>query len=202
MFDLDSKMGGIMFGNGSGGSTGDQKQIRKVSKGNAADQQLKILEENHYYPFGLKHSSYNTDQARYKKDIDGISVVLRPTERNDYQYKYNGKEFQDELNLNWYDYQARNYDPAIGRWMNIDPLAEASRRYSPYTYCLDNPVFFIDRDGMLATPPDIIYLNAKGTEVHRIESNEVNQVYMIASDQGSLLFKNPTTESIKTATTV
>ncbi len=94
---------------------------------------LKILEESNYYPFGLKHNSYNVDN-------------FQP----DYKYKYNGKELQDELGLNMYDYGARNYDPALGRWMNIDPLAETSRRFSPYTYALNNPVYFIDPDGMKA----------------------------------------------------
>jgi hypothetical protein len=63
-----------------------------------------------------------------------------------------------------YDYQARNYDPALGRWMNIDPLTEMSRRWSPYTYCYNNPLVFVDYDGMFATPP-IDYFDGSGNKI-------------------------------------
>ncbi|MGC5742976.1 RHS repeat-associated core domain-containing protein [Chryseobacterium sp. NFX27] len=87
-----------------------------------------IIEENNYYPFGLKHEGYNT-------------LTGNPA----YNYSYNGKELQKETG--WSDYGARMYMSDIGRWDVIDPLTEQMRRFSPYNYAFNNPIRFIDPDG-------------------------------------------------------
>jgi RHS repeat-associated protein len=83
-----------------------------------------------YYPFGLTFNSYQRDSSMPD------------------QYLYNGKELQDELSLGWLDYGARMYMPELGRWGVVDPLSENMRRFSVYNYCWDNPLIFVDPDGM------------------------------------------------------
>jgi len=86
-----------------------------------------------YYPFGMI-SKYWISGSSHNK------------------YLYNGKELQDDSistkRLDWYDYGARFYDPQIGRWNGIDPLAGGYESLSPYQYCNNNPVRNIDIGGM------------------------------------------------------
>ena len=128
------------------------------------------MEESHYYPFGLKHKMYNVQQFVFVTPPDGSPEYMSPVLMeggsrpliNPYKYKYNGKEWQDDLGVNMYDYGARNYDAAIGRWMNIDPLAELMRRWSPYNYTFNNPMRFTDPDGMGPEDWRINYIDKTG----------------------------------------
>ncbi len=91
------------------------------------DEDGKVEEVNDYYPFGgLMASSSDSVQP----------------------YKYNGKELDRKGGLDWYDYGARQYDAALGRFITIDPLAESSYFVNPYTYCLNNPFNRVDPSGL------------------------------------------------------
>ena len=88
--------------------------------------------QNHKYNFSIK---------REKRKLACFS------EREKNRPKVNGKEFDGMHGLNTYDYGARQYNPITARWDRVDPLAEKYYPYSPYMYCLVNPMNAIDPDG-------------------------------------------------------
>ena len=94
-----------------------------------------VEEVNHYYPFGGLFATASSVQP----------------------YKYNGKELLTQQGLNWYDYGARHYDATLGRWSTIDPMAEKCYGVSPYAYCRNSPLLFIDPSGMIEWPVNHIY---------------------------------------------
>lgn len=100
-----------------------------------ASQDGTVEEMNHYYPFGGLFASTSSVQP----------------------YKYNGKELDRKGGLDWYDYGARMYDAALGRWHVVDPMAENNHSITPYGYCSNNPLNCIDPDGKQVIPVPLPY---------------------------------------------
>ena len=90
---------------------------------------MEVTGADDYYPFGGTFNSYTrtASTAQY--------------------IKFNGNEYQPEWGV--YDYGARMYDVQIGRWMSVDPLADAREWVSPYNFVQNNPINRVDPDGAL-----------------------------------------------------
>ena len=142
---------------------------------------LTKIEENNYYPFGLKHATYNNMAKVIAKvenaaevaavsgkfmvqKIDVLAALLarppvelppgeiiEPEIYSGYNYKYNSKELQDELGLNTTAMDFRQYDNALGRFNSIDKLASMKYDSSPYRFAFNNPNFWVDPSGLFET---------------------------------------------------
>ncbi len=89
-----------------------------------------VQQVTNYYPFGAPYADSSSSKNANKQ-----------------QYKYNGKELDRMHGLDTYDYGARQHDPILARWDRIDPLCEKYYSISPYAYCANNPVRYVDPTG-------------------------------------------------------
>ena len=130
-----------------------------VSKGGS------VKQSNHYYPYG--------------GIIGGIDFnpTLQP-------YKFEDKELDRTYGLDWYDIHARQYDPVVPSWHTIDPLAEKYYYISPYAYCLNNPVNYVDLRG------DSIIVEEENREQILSLINGLSEGEFDVNDNGFLFMKS------------
>lgn len=117
-----------------------------------------VIQQNDYYSFGLNFNSYQRDNSMTN------------------QYLYNGKETQDELDLGWLDHGARMFDPAIARWMVVDPLCEEYFEQGAYNFVANNPIIFLDEDGREIKPSEAFTASNYG-KVHNYLMKNNNTTY-------------------------
>jgi len=129
-----------------------------------------ILQENQYYAFGLEHEG-NWKMTNIAEDMP---------------YTYNGKEWNSEHNLKLYDYGARWYDPVVGRFTTVDPLADIPDNIgtSPYAYVWNNPLKFIDPDGRSGQGVLTDFLNTETGQTLHVEDGK-DQIALVNSEQFS-----------------
>ena len=115
-------------------ATVSDKKLQYSSNGTSIDYyNPDVVTANDYYPFGSQLPGRKYIQAN-----------------NTYRYGFNGKEKSDEVygDGNVYDYGFRIYNPRIGKFLSVDPLSKNYSFYSPYQFAGNNPIEFIDRDGL------------------------------------------------------
>lgn len=120
------------------------QMIVNISHGN-------LLEENHYYPHGLP--------------IFGLTSQVSDADYRINRKKYQGNEYITDLSLNWMSFGARQYDPQIGRFLGVDPLADQGGQdsYSPYAAMGNQPESAVDPNGLQGPVRDLA--------PHNIEKN-------------------------------
>ena len=123
----------------------------------------KVVQVNHYYPYGMAFAGGGMSGNAGAHPVEGgVSVaggsleiggetggmeLARPGASQ--PYRFLGNELYTSNSLGLYDFSARMYDPTLGRFLSVDPMAEGYRHLSPYAYCAGNPAVYVDKDGQV-----------------------------------------------------
>ncbi|MEM7512587.1 MAG: RHS repeat-associated core domain-containing protein, partial [Bacteroidota bacterium] len=140
---------------------------------NGQIEQEELLQEDHYYPFGMRMASLSFQQETENR------------------FRYNGKELHTELGLGLYDYGARMYDPVVGRWNGVDALADFYPSLTPYHYVYNNPLIFVDPLGLEGYRYDWVrevYRDENGKEVSWATVNSYIQKSQLAEKPDAVSF--------------
>ena len=151
---------------------GNQRVLFSDANGDGSiDVNIELLQTTDYYPFGLEF------EGNYVQNVG-----------RENKYKFNGNELQSEFGLNTYDFINRMYDPAIGRFLQLDPLAEHPNQLdkSPFAFSWNNPIRYNDPDGRMAVeaqealvPDDRWRINTQTGEAQRISGEGSDQTDII-----------------------
>jgi RHS repeat-associated protein len=133
--------------------------------------QGKLKEEAHYYPHGLP--------------ITGLGSAANGFKGN--KRKYQDNEFIKDLGLNWMDFNARQYDPQLGRFLSVDPQAEKMMSASTYAAMNNNPVSLVDPQGTSAWGSDF---TAKLAELFGIHTYSIDLAGLITFNNVELAKEN------------
>lgn len=144
---------------------------------------LRILDENHYYPFGLRHNKTSSLTIVTPNFVD---VIVAPTTNHPFDYRFQGQELQEEHDLNWYAYRYRNYDPAIGRFFNVDPLAEEYHEWGAYVFSGNRVVDSFELEGLEPVHHDEIVQGDRVIDEYGWEWVSNGTEWTIALDQTNI----------------
>lgn len=163
-----------------------------LNKDGGINPATEIIEENNYYPFGLKHKGYNE---------------LATENPAGHKYKFQGQEHQDELGLNWDSFKWRNYMPDIGRFFNPDPLSDQYSYQSHYNFSENRVVDGVELEGLEFVDFKIAMRESQKAQVKALDNGasraEAQKVYQqtyntnvpfgnLPDETGLLLFRYAT----------
>src|SRR5690606_32939717 len=160
-------------------------RLSYVDDGNGG---LEIVEENNYYPFGLKHKGYNQGTSALGNDVAQ-------------KWSFLGQERQDEFGLNWLTFRYRNYMPDVGRFFGSDPISEEFFSISNYQFAHNSPIWKIELEGLEGQPLSWIdVLNIEPVEYK--QSSRLGNKILVSTTTLTANGEVPTSSSNKNITTL